>query len=152
MSGDLSPQGEVLEGVPVQRVVDGDTFKVRLDGEDISVRLIGVDTPETVRPNAPVECFGPEASEFTKRALSGQKVTLEFDETQGTYDRYDRMLAYAWVELPDGSVSLFNRDLVAAGFGEAMQYGSTPGTWQSELDAASDQARADGRGLWAECR
>ncbi|MEX2659576.1 MAG: thermonuclease family protein, partial [Acidimicrobiales bacterium] len=47
----------------VIRVVDGDTIEVRIAGEAERVRLIGIDTPETVDPRSPVDCFGPEASE-----------------------------------------------------------------------------------------
>ena len=77
---------------------------MELDGEYVSVRLIGMNTPETVKPGSPVECFGPESSEFAKAALTGEPVTLEFDDSQGMTDQYDRTLAYVWRELPDGSL------------------------------------------------
>src|SRR5918992_2910855 len=85
------PTGETQE-VSVTRVVDGDTIEVSPEVEGTEdVRLIGVDTPETVDPNEPVEPCGPEASAFTTQQLEGQSVTLEFDEDR--MDDLDRALA-----------------------------------------------------------
>jgi micrococcal nuclease len=83
-------------GQLVTRVIDGDTIVVSGVG---SVRLIGVDTPETVDPRKPVQFFGKEASEFTRRLAQGQAVRLEFDFQQT--DKYQRTLAYVY--LPDGT-------------------------------------------------
>ena len=74
------------------RVVDGDTVEARIDGEVEDVRLIGVDTPETVKPGAPVQCFGPRASGFTHRLLEGRRVRLVFGVERR--DAYGRLLAY----------------------------------------------------------
>ena len=115
-SSGLAPKGETVGGLVVDRVVDGDTVKVELDGDDVSVRLIGMNTPETVKPDSPVECFGPESSDFAKETLTGARVTLEFDASQGRTDQYDRVLAYVWRELPDGSLSLFNLESIAGGY------------------------------------
>ncbi|MCK5890494.1 thermonuclease family protein [Aeromicrobium sp.] len=83
----------------VDRVVDGDTVDVVIDGTVTRVRLLNVDTPETVKPDAPVECLGPEATAYTESLLApGQPVTLEFDQERT--DQYDRTLAH--VILPDG--------------------------------------------------
>ena len=76
----------------VVRVVDGDTIVIAPDNV---VRLIGVDTPETVKPNHPVERFGPEATEFTKQFIGGGTVRLTFDRER--VDRFGRFLAYVWV-------------------------------------------------------
>jgi len=76
----------------VDRVVDGDTI-VLSDGK--KVRLIGVDTPETKHPNKPVEYFGKEATEFTRRMCEGKQVRLEYDQEK--IDRYGRTLAYVFV-------------------------------------------------------
>lgn len=148
---DLVPKGAVVAGGIVERVVDGDTIHVRVNGDDVTVRLIGIDTPETVKPDSPVECFGPEASDFAKEALTGQRVTLELDASQGNEDRYGRLLAYVWREAPDGSLSLFNLDAVAAGYARERQYGSTPYAWKVELDEAGQRAQAAGSGLWGAC-
>lgn len=146
-----APLGEVREGLVVDRVVDGDTVKVTIDGRQVSVRLIGIDTPESVKPDSPVECFGPEASQFAEDALSGEPVVLEFDEGQGYLDRYGRVLAYVWRVQPDGSLRLFNEEAVEAGVAVARQYGDTPGAWEQTLSAAQERARAAGRGLWSSC-
>jgi micrococcal nuclease len=128
----------------VTRVVDGDTAHVRLRGRDVTVRFIGVDTPETVAPGQPIECFGPEASHFTTRQLTGQRVGLEFDVDR--IDPFGRTLAYVWI--PDGS--LFNETLVRRGFATVATY--PPDTRHVQLfEAAQRAAKATERGLWGAC-
>jgi micrococcal nuclease len=127
----------------VTRVVDGDTIHVLLDGAETTIRFIGVDTPETVAPGQPIECYGPEASRFAMARLTGGAVELEFD--RDLIDPYDRTLAYVWL---DGR--LFDETLVRRGFAEAKAY--PPNTaHQAQLDAAESSARASGRGLWGAC-
>ena len=92
------------------RVVDGDTI-ILSNGE--KVRLIGVDTPETVRPNTPVEYYGKEASAFTKKMVEGQPVKLEYDLQQR--DKYGRLLAYVY--LMDGT--FLNAEIIKQGYGHA---------------------------------
>ncbi len=148
---EISPAGEVLEDVRVERVIDGDTFKAVVDGELVSVRIIGFDTPETVKPGSPIECFGPESSEFATAVLSGQDVTLEFDETQGRYDRYGRVLAHVWVPTGAGGQVLFGAEVVAQGFGEERQYGDQPTTWTGVMRDLEQEARDSKTGLWGSC-
>ena len=147
----LQPKGMTITGVPVIRVVDGDTLHVNVDGEDVTIRLIGIDTPETVKTDSPIECFGPEASDFAKSVLDGQQVTLEFDESQGRTDKYGRTLAYVWVELADGDRALMNLAAVEGGYAEEKQYGPTPFAWQAEFRRAEEGARAADLGLWGAC-
>lgn len=147
----MAPVGRTISGVPVERVVDGDTVRVLVDGTDVTVRMIGIDTPETVKPDSPVECFGPEASDFATEALTGATVTLELDASQGTTDRYDRTLAYVWIEQPDGSLALFNLAAVAGGYAVERQYGPTPYAWRAQFRSAEERARAAGAGLWGAC-
>jgi micrococcal nuclease len=94
--------------VTVERVVDGDTIVVNpaVSGTE-NVRLLGVDTPETVDPNEPVEPYGPEASAFTKQQLEGERVTLIFDQERT--DQYDRVLAYVRIS---GQSETFNETLL----------------------------------------
>lgn len=88
---DLQPNA-VYE-VSIRRVVDGDTIVVNFPtGEQERVRLIGVNTPETVHPKKPVEYYGKEASDFTKKELTGKKVWLQMDVQ--VRDRYRRSLGY----------------------------------------------------------
>lgn len=128
----------------VTRVVDGDTMHVVLGGRDVTIRFIGVDTPETVAPGQPVECYGPQASRFATRALTGRSVRLEFDVER--VDPYGRTLAYVW--LPDGS--MFNETLVRRGFATVATY--PPDTrYVDRFEAAERAARAVDRGLWGAC-
>jgi micrococcal nuclease len=126
--------------------VDGDTVVVQVDGREASVRLIGIDTPESVAQDRPVECFGPEAKARLAELLpEGTVVRLERDVE--ARDRYDRLLAYVTRE-EDGV--LVNLLLVEEGFAEAQAY--PPNTArQAQLEAAQTQARAAGRGLWPTC-
>ncbi len=129
---------------PVSRVVDGDTFRIDVGGgRDDIVRMIGVDTPETVKPNAPVESYGQEASEFTKRLLTGKTACIERDV--GERDRFDRLLAYVYLE--DGT--FVNEKLLEEGLATVLTI--PPNTrYEGELAAAEREARKAGRGLWAE--
>jgi micrococcal nuclease len=123
----------------VVRVVDGDTLL--LDRKE-RVRLIGVDTPETVYPERPVEYFGREASEFTRRMAEGRRVRLAFDHERT--DRYGRTLAYVYLE--DGT--LLNAEIIRQGYGFA--YTQFPFRYLEEFRQLEREAREAGRGLWAE--
>src|SRR5829696_8901909 len=85
----------------VLRVVDGDTIEIALDGRGEDLRLIGVDTPETVKPGTPVQCFGPRASAFTHSLLEGRTVRVVFGKERR--DVYGRLLGY--VSLGDRMVN-----------------------------------------------
>jgi micrococcal nuclease len=130
----------------VQRIVDGDTLVVRLGPDDETVRLIGIDTPETHKPNSPVECFGYEAAARLAELLpDGTVVRLERDIEER--DRYGRLLAYVH-RLPDGV--FVNHELVAGGF--AAPYRFAPNVARTdELAEAAGAARREARGLWARC-
>ena len=103
------------EAARVTRVVDGDTLVVSIAGVEERVRLIGVDTPETVHPQKPVEYFGKEASAFTKRIAEGQSIRLEADPQNANRDKYHRLLRYLY--LPDGR--LLNAEIIRQGYGSA---------------------------------
>lgn len=141
--------GDLLEGV-VTNVVDGDTVLVDVAGDVRRVRLIGVDTPETVHPRKPVQYYGPEASVFTKQALSGQRVWLEYDVAP--LDKYQRHLAYVWLERPGRDEEavrrgMFNARLLLEGYGRVMTI--QPNSRYSDLFARFQaEARAARRGLW----
>lgn len=141
--------GDLLEGV-VTDVVDGDTVLVDVAGDVRRVRLIGVDTPETVHPRKPVQHYGPEASAFTKQALSGQRVWLEYDVAP--LDKYQRHLAYVWLERPERDEEavrrgMFNARLLLEGYGRVMTI--QPNSRYSDLFARFQaEARAARRGLW----
>jgi micrococcal nuclease len=130
----------------VVRPVDGDTVVVDVEGQEESVRLIGVDTPESVAPDRPVECFGPEAKARTAELLpKGTVVRLERDVE--ARDRYDRLLAYVIRDADDVLVNLL---LVEEGYAESIAYPPNVAR-QGDLDRAESEARAAGRGLWPTC-
>jgi micrococcal nuclease len=138
----LAAKGPISEGWRITRVVDGDTVDVTRAGRTLTIRLIGIDTPETVHPTEPVECFGPEATEFATRRLLGEPATLEFDPSQGRLDYYGRTLAYVWT-----GDSLFNRDAVRRGYALEYTYDTTY-RWQREFQRAEASARSDRLGVW----
>ncbi|MCO1659185.1 thermonuclease family protein [Pseudonocardia humida] len=129
-------------------VVDGDTVHV-LDGRGskIKVRVLGIDTPETRDPRKPVQCWGPEATQFATATLLGQQVTLVTDASQDARDRYGRVLAY--LVLADGS----NYSVLAASAGVARSYvyNRNPVSEHAAITAAEADARTGGRGLWGAC-
>jgi micrococcal nuclease len=130
----------------VTHPVDGDTVDVRIAGQEERVRLIGIDTPESVSDDVPVECFGPEAKvRLAELIPEGTQVRLERDVE--ARDRYGRLLAYVIRTSDDLHV---NRALVEEGFAEARSF--EPNTArQAELDAAEADARREQRGLWPVC-
>ncbi len=131
------------DDVVVDRVVDGDTIVVRERQGDVHVRLIGVDSPESVKPDTPVQCFAIAASNFTKQALTDTLVRLTYDVER--YDRYGRTLAYVWV-----GTRMFNEELVRDGF--AVVETVPPDVEHADLFvAAARDAREHDRGLWSAC-
>lgn len=126
--------------VVVKRVVDGDTFETET-GE--KVRLIGVDTPESVKPNSPVEPYGKEASAFTKKMLEGKKVRLEYDVAPK--DKYGRTLAYVYLE--DGT--FYNERLLLEGYAQVLTVPPNV-KYADRLLAAQKKAREEGKGLWGD--
>jgi micrococcal nuclease len=124
----------------VTRVVDGDTIRVEIAGEEFRLRYIGIDTPETVDPRRPVQCFGQEASERNRQLVEGQVVGLEKDISD--VDSFDRLLRYVWV-----GDQMVNATLVEEGYALASTY--PPDVRYSDLFASLQaQARQNESGLW----
>ncbi len=142
-----APQGQpgpdvLEEGVhAVQRVVDGDTLLLTSGAR---VRLQGIDTPETVMEDQPVEAWGPEASQFTKEFIAdaGGRVRLTFSLERR--DRHDRFLAFAW-----NGDTMLNEELVRAGLAEARLDYRYSATMKRRLAAAQEEAKRAGRGIWS---
>lgn len=135
---------DISDFYKVIKVVDGDTFAVEINGKSTTIRMIGVDTPETVDPRKPVQCFGVEASNKSKVTLGGQNVKLEFDASQGKLDKYGRLLAY--VILADGTN--FNEKLIRDGYAHEYTY-NLPYKYQTAFKSAEKFARENEKGLWA---
>ena len=144
-SPEASPAG-LIPNATIHKVVDGDTIIADVSGSRESVRLIGVDTPESVARNRPIQCFGAEASAYLKSLLpEGTAVTLILDEEPR--DSYDRLLAYVIRNHDDLFINL---DLVAQGYADTLSY--PPNTHYEEmLDAAAQGAMLAGLGLWGVC-
>src|SRR5215210_2546503 len=131
--------------VRVARVVDGDTIRVELPSGEEAVRYIGIDTPESVKPGAPVECFAKRASAFNERLVEGERVRLVRDVEER--DRYGRLLAYVY-RARDG---LFvNAELVRRGYATVATFPPNV-AHEREFRRLSRRARMSGRGLWSRC-
>lgn len=131
----------------VTKYTDGDTFDVNMNGATETIRLIGVDTPETHKPDTPVQCYGLEASNFTEQTLktANNSVRLEADPTGDNRDRYGRLLRYAY--LPDGK--LLEQVLIEQGYGFA--YLSFPFQKKADFASYQDSAQSAKVGLWKTC-
>jgi micrococcal nuclease len=138
-------RAEERQARTVIRVIDGDTLVL---SPNEKVRLIGVDTPETKHPKKAVECFGREATKFTKNMVAGKRVRLKFDDvnaTRGHRDRYGRTLAYVYLE--DGT--LLNAEIIRKGYGHAFT--QFPFRYLLRFRNLERQARERGMGLWSDC-
>jgi micrococcal nuclease len=150
----------------VMRVIDGDTIDVaRTSGKTETVRLIGIDTPETKRPDTPVECGGREATHsmirlafgsgadgdgdglFDRGEGGGRRVTLRTDRSQDRRDRYGRLLAY--VKLRGGAQ--LNLTQVRRGWAETYVFADRPFRLADRFHAAQRRAADLGRGAWTLC-
>ena len=150
LSGDeqQSPEGSSQLGSAGQvvRIVDGDTVRVRIGDVTRTVRYIGVDTPETVKPNEPVQCFGKQASAFNSRLVAGRRVRLQYGPER--LDRYGRLLAYVYLA---GSESRsVNARIVAEGYGRVLAIAPNTAHLRPYL-RLEDRARSRRLGLWAAC-
>jgi len=123
----------------VKRVIDGDTIELE-NGK--TVRYIGIDTPETVHPDKPVQCYGKESSDKNKSLVEGKKVKLEKDVSET--DKYDRLLRYVYLE--DGT--FVNLALVKEGFAKGSTYPPDV-KHQDEFTNAEREARNSQKGLWS---
>jgi micrococcal nuclease len=134
----------------VVRVIDGDTIEVSIEGQDEDVRYIGVDTPETVKPETPVQCYGPQASAENHRLVEGRTVRLVFDRERR--DVYGRLLAYVYTR-PRGNAEgsrVVNAALVRDGYARTLTI--APNTAHaSALRRLQARAGRAGRGLWGAC-
>ena len=134
----------------VNRVVDGDTILVRSinrSGEPSGVlrrvRYIGVDTPESVKPDTPVECFGKEAAAANRRLVEGRIVKLVADRE--AFDKYGRALAYVYVD-----DKFVNAELIKGGFARTLEV--PPNTSKAaELNKLERVAISTNKGLWGAC-
>jgi len=130
---------------PASKVIDGDTIQIGIDGKPRAIRLIGVDTPESVDPRKPVQCFAAEATKRAKEVLGGKKMFLESDPTQGDKDKYNRLLRYVFLE--DGTN--FGKLMISEGYAHEYTY-KVPYKYMEEFKQSEKEAREAKRGLWAD--
>ena len=143
-AGTSGAQGE--SNATVERVVDGDTIIADIGGSTERIRLIGIDTPESVKENSPVECFGVEASDQLKQLLpEGSPITVVRDVE--ARDRFDRLLGYIY----RSKDSLFiNRQMLADGFAEPFNF-EPNSAFRDEFRQVSNDARNENLGMWGSC-
>ncbi|HEX5447602.1 MAG TPA: thermonuclease family protein [Candidatus Saccharimonadales bacterium] len=130
----------------IDHYIDGDTIAVNMNGSVETVRFIGVDTPETHKPNTPVQCYGPQAAAHTQDLISKfGRVRLEADPLDTNRDVYGRLLRYVY--LPDGT--LMEEQIIKNGYGFA--YLDFPFSKKDRFAADQDLARQNKAGLWYSC-
>ncbi|HET8954946.1 MAG TPA: thermonuclease family protein [Solirubrobacterales bacterium] len=127
----------------VTRVVDGDTIEVDLDGHEEDVRYIGVDTPETVKPDTPVQCFGPQASAFNHGLVERRGVRLVFGVERR--DVYGRLLAYVYL-----GGRFVNAELLRRGLARTLTIPPND-RFAARFKRLEIAAARAGRGLWGGC-
>lgn len=143
----VKTESTVQTNAIVTKTVDGDTLHAKLDGEtdDVTVRLLGINTPESVDPRRPVECFGKEASKHAKELLEGKRIRLEADPQADERDKYGRLLRKVIME--DGKN--FNTLMVSEGYATAYVSFPMDANYKRELKKLEEEARLAKRGLWA---
>ncbi|MGN6217002.1 MAG: thermonuclease family protein [Solirubrobacterales bacterium] len=138
--GEEAPRSAMAQ---VLRVIDGDTIEVRVDGRTEDVRYIGIDTPETVKPGTPVQCFGPRAHRFNSHLVEGRRVRLVFGVERR--DVYGRLLAYVHL-----GPRFVNAELVRRGFARTLEI--APNTrFAGRFKRLEMAAARAGKGLWGTC-
>lgn len=148
---DQQKTSQVFNGVEkytVKRVIDGDTFVIEnknANNNEIKVRMLGVNTPETVDPRRPVECYGKEASSYLKSLIEGKEIYLQTDASQGDYDKYNRLLAYV---INDSGEDI-NKKMILDGYAYEYTYqNANPYQKQKEYKQSENLAKFGERGLW----
>lgn len=128
----------------IKQFVDGDTVLVSMSGRDEEIRFIGIDTPETHKPDTPVQCYGPAAAAYTKNRIGSQRIRLVSDSLTTNRDRYNRLLRYVYLE--DGTN--LNLELVQKGFAFAYAF---PFAKSKDFNQAMEKAQSSRKGLWSNC-
>jgi micrococcal nuclease len=143
--GDDPAAERATRNARVVRVVDGDTIRVLVGDRQERVRYIGVDTPESVKQDTPVECYSRRAAAENARLVAGREVRLVPDVE--TRDRFGRLLAYVY-RTRDGR--MVNEALVRGGFAKPLTIPPNV-RFAERFRRAAREARRTGRGLWSAC-
>lgn len=132
---------------PVQKVIDGDTIAVEVSGEEKRIRILGINTPESVDPERPVECYGIEASLYLKQLLTGSKVKIHYDNAKPRIDDYGRILAY--IESP--SQADIGTIMIEKGYAYEYTYHNEWYSKQKIYKNLEKNAKNSLLGLWEAC-
>ena len=141
-SSNVTAENEADKPFKVLSVIDGDTIKIDYFGSEEYVRLIGVNTPEIDGPYTKLECFGNEASGFTRSYLEGQWITIERDPSQANRDKYDRLLRYVYLAGVD-----FGGYIIEQGYGYEYTYNNSYNR-RALYASYQDEAKSNESGLW----
>lgn len=153
-----SDNSNILTGYFVKKIVDGDTVDVlkkgdsqnnQINNEVVRVRLLGINTPESVDPRRPVECFGKEASNYMKSLAYNKNVYLELDPSQDKYDKNGRLLAYVFLEGDNSNSNLnLNRKMIEDGYAYEYTYDRAY-KYQKDFKNLQKLAKENNKGLWS---
>lgn len=147
---DAGPGTSLLVKARVAYVIDGDTVDVQIGPDRVRVRLLGIDTPETVKRDAAVECYGPEASQRSKQLMpKGSWAWVETDVGGDRRDAFGRLLAYV---TPAGSRRTVNATLLREGLADLFVFHADAPFFRADaFRAMRDEARRERRGMWGAC-
>lgn len=131
------------ETVTLVKCVDGDTASFNINGETQKVRFLAIDTPETVHPTKEVEAYGSNAKEYTcNRLTNAKKIVLEYDDKSTKFDKYNRLLAWIWVDN-----SLLQEELIKVGYAK-VDYIYGKYSYLDKLYSEEEKAKEKKLGLW----
>lgn len=138
-------QSVILQDNYVTRVIDGDTFVIKVNGEEERIRLLGINTPEMDDERAIVKCLAQKATEKAQELVEGKQVRLQSDNSQSNKDRYGRLLRYVFLE----DNTNVNLELIKQGYAYEYTY-DAPYLFQDEFKLAQNSAEHQKLGLWGE--
>ena len=132
--------GERFE-VTLNECVDGDTAWFNIDGEKTKVRFLYIDTPESTNT---IEAYGQDASDYVKSQLTNaNKIELELNEDGDTTDKYDRLLAWVFVDN-----ELLQEKIAVNGYCEKFYDYGYDYTYKNIIIEADHQAQSNKVGIY----
>lgn len=131
------------ETVKLSKCVDGDTFRAIINDKEYTIRMLSIDTPESVKANTDIEYYGKESSEYTcKKLTNAKKIELEYDEKSDKFDKYDRLLAWVFIDN-----KLLQEELVEKGYAK-VAYMYNDYKYNDILKEKQELASAKEIGIW----
>ena len=135
--------GEKIK-VTLDSCVNGDTANFIINKKVKKVRFIGIDTPESVKKDSKVEPYGKAASDYTcKKLKNAKKIEIEYDPKSDKKDKYDRVLAWVYVDS-----KLFQKELVEKGYAE-VKYLYDNYLYADELKKSEAKAKNKKLRIWS---